>query len=262
VAKKKATAPKPASSRPAKGAAPRSAPVERRANSRGEKAARAAKGNSRKSSAPPAGANASGLPQPAEKASPSNTRPSRGKPARDKHSTLDAAAAGERASFLTEPPPAVQTRIAENPKARRREARGSASAAPEAMPKTRLTDKQLAEFKELLLAKRTELLSDVRMLTKDALGKSRKDSAGDLSSMPIHMADIGSDNWEQDFTLGLIANERQLVREIDDALQRIENRTFGICLATHKPITVARLRAKPWAKFCIEYAQQLERRGY
>lgn len=133
---------------------------------------------------------------------------------------------------------------------------------PPPLPKTRLNDKQLNEFKSLLLAKRMELLSDVRMLTKDALGKSRKDSAGDLSSMPIHMADIGSDNWEQDFTLGLIANERQLVREIDDALERVENRTYGICIMTHKPITVARLRAKPWAKYCIEYARQLERRGY
>lgn len=130
-----------------------------------------------------------------------------------------------------------------------------------ALPKTRLSAEQLRTFKELLLAKRSELLSDVRMLTKDALGKSRKDSAGDLSSMPIHMADIGSDNWEQDFTLGLIANERQLVREIDEALQRIEDGTYGVCLATRKPITVARLRAKPWAKYCIEYAQQMERRG-
>lgn len=129
------------------------------------------------------------------------------------------------------------------------------------LPKTRLSAEQLRSFKELLLAKRSELLSDVRMLTKDALGKSRKDSAGDLSSMPIHMADIGSDNWEQDFTLGLIANERQLVREIDEALQRIEDGTYGVCLATRKPITVARLRAKPWAKYCIEYAQQMERRG-
>jgi DnaK suppressor protein len=133
--------------------------------------------------------------------------------------------------------------------------------APPPMKKTRLNVKQLNAFKDMLLAKRAELLTDVRMLTKDALGKSRKDSAGDLSSMPIHMADIGSDNWEQDFTLGLIANERQLVREIDEALARIENRTYGVCVATQKPITVARLRAKPWARYCIEYARQLESGG-
>lgn len=126
------------------------------------------------------------------------------------------------------------------------------------MPKTHLTDKQLQMFKEMLLEKRRELLGDVRTLTKDALGRSRQDSSGDLSSMPIHMADLGTDNWEQDFTLGLIANEQQLVREIDEALRRIEERTYGICLATHKPIGIARLKAKPWAKYCIEYARQRE----
>ncbi len=126
------------------------------------------------------------------------------------------------------------------------------------MPKTHLTDAQLQMFREMLMGKRRELLGDVRTLTKDALGRSRQDSAGDLSSMPIHMADIGSDNWEQDFTLGLIANERHLVREIDEALSRIDNRTYGVCLVTHRPITIARLRAKPWAKYCIEYARQLE----
>jgi RNA polymerase-binding transcription factor DksA len=76
--------------------------------------------------------------------------------------------------------------------------------------------------------------------------------------MPIHMADLGSDNWEQEFTLGLLENEEALVREIDEALARIETRTYGMCLATHKRISKARLRAKPWAKFCIEYARARE----
>lgn len=73
--------------------------------------------------------------------------------------------------------------------------------------------------------------------------------------MPIHMADLGSDNWEQEFTLGLIANERNCVQEIDEALLRIRNKTYGVCLAMRKRITVARLRAKPWAKYCIDYAR-------
>ncbi|UCC28832.1 MAG: TraR/DksA C4-type zinc finger protein [Phycisphaerales bacterium] len=76
--------------------------------------------------------------------------------------------------------------------------------------------------------------------------------------MPIHMADLGSDNWEKEFTLGLIASEQALVREIDEALERIENKTYGICLATRKRISKARLRAKPWAKYCIEYARARE----
>ncbi len=128
------------------------------------------------------------------------------------------------------------------------------------IPKTKLTDKQLAMFRQMLIEKRRELLGDVRMLTRDALGKPRQESSGDLSNVPIHMADVGSDNWEQDFTIGLIANERQLVREIDEALARIEDRTYGVCLGTLKRISVARLRAKPWAKYSIEHARELEQR--
>lgn len=123
--------------------------------------------------------------------------------------------------------------------------------------KTYLTAKELREFKELLLQKRAELAGDVRRLTSEALDRKAL-GGGDHSSMPIHMADLGSDNWEQDFTLGLIANEAAVVRDIDEALARIQNRTYGICMATQNEISPARLRAKPWAKYCIEYARERE----
>ena len=79
------------------------------------------------------------------------------------------------------------------------------------------------------------------------------------SKMPIHMADIGTDNYEQEFTLELIENDRNLLREIDEALDRIENGTYGICLATGKPISKSRLKHKPWAKYCIEYVREQEK---
>lgn len=125
------------------------------------------------------------------------------------------------------------------------------------LPKTRLSDDDLATFRQLLLDKRAELCGDVERLTDEAL-HSKSKGQGELSSMPIHMADLGSDNWEQEFTLGLIANEQALVREIDDALRRTKDRTYGICVATHRRISKARLRAKPWAKYCIEYARARE----
>ncbi len=124
--------------------------------------------------------------------------------------------------------------------------------------KTRLTDRELAEFRELLMDKRHELLGDMAHLRNDALRQGSSGEGGGSSAMPIHMADIGSDTWEQELTLGLIENERLLLREIDAALARIADKTYGICLGTNKPITKARLRAKPWAKYCIEYARQRE----
>jgi len=125
------------------------------------------------------------------------------------------------------------------------------------MPKTPLKKRELNEFRKLLLERRAELAGDVQNLTRDAFSSSGS-GFGEHSSMPIHMADRGSDNWEQEFTLGLIENEQTLIREIDEALERIENRTYGICLATLRPINLARLRAKPWAKYCIEYARARE----
>lgn len=122
--------------------------------------------------------------------------------------------------------------------------------------KTNLTDQELAEFRELLLEKRRELVGDMNNMTDEA--RRAGAPGGTASSMPIHMADLGSDTWEQELTLGLIENERALLREIDDALLRISNKTYGICIATNKPIGKARLRFKPWAKYCIEHARKME----
>jgi DnaK suppressor protein len=122
--------------------------------------------------------------------------------------------------------------------------------------RTYLNATELEEFRELLLTKRQELIRDVTNLESEAMRQSS--GGGATSSMPIHMADLGSDTWEQELTLGLIENERILLREIDEALDRIDTRTFGMCLATNKRISKSRLRAKPWAKYCIEYARKRE----
>jgi DnaK suppressor protein len=135
------------------------------------------------------------------------------------------------------------------------------AATPDAPVKRRryLSKRDLAQFRELLLAKRAELIGDVSTLQNEALSKSRRDASGDLSSMPIHMADLGTDNYEKEFTLGLIEGSRALLREIDEALARIVDGTYGVCEATGKPIGKARLRARPWAKYCYEYMLAQER---
>jgi RNA polymerase-binding protein DksA len=121
-----------------------------------------------------------------------------------------------------------------------------------------LTAADIEHFKQMLLEKRGEILANVNEMEDETLKKSRLDAAGDLSSMPIHMADIGSDNYEQEFTLGLMDSERKLLKEIDDALQRVEQGTYGICEGTGRQIQKARLEAQPWARYCVEYARKLE----
>lgn len=123
--------------------------------------------------------------------------------------------------------------------------------------KSHLTAEELAEFRQILLDKRRELVDDMVNLEDEARRTGSEGGPGS-SVMPIHMADLGSDTWEQEFTLNLIEKERTIVREIDEALDRIEKRTYGTCLATGKSISKARLRVKPWAKYCIEYARKRE----
>ena len=122
----------------------------------------------------------------------------------------------------------------------------------------KLSESELKHFQKILLEKRKEILMNVSEIAGEALHKSRMDAAGDLSSMPIHMADLGSDVYEQEFALGLMDSERKLLREIDEALDRIEQKTYGICVATGNPIRKARLEAQPWAKYSVEYARKLE----
>ncbi len=120
--------------------------------------------------------------------------------------------------------------------------------------KDHLTTVDIEHFKQLLLKKRQEIIGNVSEIEEEAL----KSSDGDISNMPIHMADTGTDNYEQEFALGLMDNERKLLRKIEDALEHIEQKTYGICEVTGTPIPKARLEAKPWARYCVEYARKLE----
>ena len=121
------------------------------------------------------------------------------------------------------------------------------------IPAAKLSKTELENFRTLLLEKRREILGDVGSMESEAFRNQ-----DNHSSSPMHMADVGTDNFEQEFTLGLIESERELLKEIQEAIARIENGTFGVCVATGKPIGKARLEAKPWAKYCIEYARMLE----
>jgi RNA polymerase-binding transcription factor DksA len=106
----------------------------------------------------------------------------------------------------------------------------------------------------MLLEKRAQLVGDVTSMEKEALGGD----GGSLSHLPQHMADQGSDTFEQSLNLDLAASQRGLLREIDDALDRIVKNTYGICELLGKPIKIERLRNTPWARFSIEAARQLE----
>lgn len=122
--------------------------------------------------------------------------------------------------------------------------------------KTPFGKKELSAFRQLLLRKRAELVGDIAQMEREALQGS-----GALSSMPQHMAEQGSDTYDTTLSLDLAAADRKLIKEIDDAIARIDKGTYGVCELTGKPIKQDRLEELPWARYSIEAARELERRS-
>jgi DnaK suppressor protein len=129
---------------------------------------------------------------------------------------------------------------------------------PGAMKKRRsaeLTKQQLDHFGELLMQRRSRLSHDLSLMQDEALKVTTQDNSSDS------VADTGTDNYEQDFTLGLIESEEALAREVDQALLRINQNAFGVCEACQTPIPLARLEILPFARFCVDCQQKREGRA-
>ncbi len=123
------------------------------------------------------------------------------------------------------------------------------------LTKSPLNKTQLKEFREMLIAKRAEAAGDVQSMEAEALGGG----SGSLSNLPQHMADQGTDTFDQSMALSMAASKRTILRDIDAALQRIEDNTYGICEILGKPIEIPRLQAEPWTRYSIEGARHKER---
>lgn len=119
-----------------------------------------------------------------------------------------------------------------------------------------MTKPKMDAYRQHLLALRKRLNGDINHLADEALHKNHHD--GNLSSMPLHMADVGTDNYEQEFTLSLMANQGQALEEIGAALERLEDGSFGRCEECSGEIPPARLEALPYARYCVACARKLE----
>lgn len=117
---------------------------------------------------------------------------------------------------------------------------------------------EMKVYRERLLSLRSRLRGDVNQLADAALKKNGSEAGGNLSSMPIHMADIGSDNFEQEFSLTLMQTEEATLEAIELALEKIEDGTYGICEECEVKIPKARLNAIPYTTVCVKCAQQHE----
>jgi DnaK suppressor protein len=109
------------------------------------------------------------------------------------------------------------------------------------------------KFYNRLLELREQLLHQMNGLAKE--------SAQEMAGYSLHMADSGTDNFDRDFALSLLSSDQDAVYEIEEALKRIEKKTYGTCELTGKAIPKARLEAIPWTRFTVEAQAQLERDG-
>jgi len=125
--------------------------------------------------------------------------------------------------------------------------------------KKKFTKKELSEFRKIIQKRKDEINDDIRHISEDTLKKSQKDASGDISGYTYHMADVATDNYDREFSLGLASNDRKFLYELDDALKRIEEGNYGICHDCGCPIAKTRLKAVPQARLCIKCQAKKEK---
>lgn len=120
-----------------------------------------------------------------------------------------------------------------------------------AKPK-KMTKPELKKYKELLLKEREKVGGDLSHITSNTLNRSQRDASGDLSGYSYHMADVASDDYDRDFSLGRATDEQKVLYAIDEAMKRIRDGSYGNCTQCGKAISKKRLKALPYTELCID----------
>ncbi len=124
---------------------------------------------------------------------------------------------------------------------------------------THLSPRDLETYRKLLLNLRDQIVDEISFLAGENLNNSQREASGDLSNYGMHMADQGTDNFDREFALSLVSNEQEVLYEIDEALHRIEAKTYGICEMTGQAIEPERLKVLPYARYSREAQEEMER---
>lgn len=126
--------------------------------------------------------------------------------------------------------------------------------------KNKFNKKELAEFKKIILKVKDGMVDDIKHISEDTLKKSQKDASGDISGYTYHMADVATDTYDREFSVGLASNERQALYELSDALKKIEDGTYGVCEECKSLIAKNRLKAVPYARLCVKCQEKREKK--
>ncbi|MFA5118857.1 MAG: TraR/DksA family transcriptional regulator [Candidatus Omnitrophota bacterium] len=126
--------------------------------------------------------------------------------------------------------------------------------------KKKFNKKELTDFRKFILKRKDEILDSINHISEETLKKSQKDASGDISGYSYHMADVATDTYDREFSLGLASNDRELLYELDDAMKRIDEGTFGVCEDCKSVISKTRLKVIPYARFCIKCQEKNEKK--
>lgn len=121
------------------------------------------------------------------------------------------------------------------------------------LTKTYLSDEELEHFRQILLKRRDEVLRDLEILRSSLSDENVEDSIN--SNYSMHMADHGTETMDREQRFMFIARDEKYIGYIDQALDRIRNKTYGICIKSGKPIPKKRLEAVPHTSVRIEFKQ-------
>lgn len=116
--------------------------------------------------------------------------------------------------------------------------------------------KKLAQYRKSLLKLGDSLLHDIKNMSKNP--GSRNSDSSDVSGHVLHMADIATDMYDREFNLGLASTEREVFQKIEQALKRIDDKTFGACSECEKSIPLTRLNAIPYVETCLKCQEKIE----
>jgi RNA polymerase-binding transcription factor DksA len=121
-----------------------------------------------------------------------------------------------------------------------------------------LSKPEVTQLKQRLLSRLQQLKGNVSKLSDQSVGKNPNDSSGNISTTPIHMADIGTDAFEHEMTLGLVEEEADELEEIEEAIERLKKGSYGLCESCKRPIPKQRLIAIPYTRMCVNCKKKEE----
>jgi DnaK suppressor protein len=141
----------------------------------------------------------------------------------------------------------------------KRMAEKASAGAKKAGAPRKLTAAQIEHFKKKLLVEKQRVLEEMGEMQSTNLKQSIADQSGEISHYSYHLGDTASLSYDREFSMGLAERQQKYLEQIDDALARMEEGTYGICKVTGEPIPVERLEEVPVAKYSVKGKEIIER---